>query len=382
MNALKPAKGMSMLLCVFLLLGAGLSITGVFQHMEIRQTLRSEILASEQIELNHIRFNLLQFATTQGYNSLTDLGRLPCPSKTKQGNPQVECLDENIGYLPRTSHTAINYLNQTVAHQRSRNIEASTWMYAVSQQVLQPNSLGWSQKVDWTKQPLEVRIGQRVITGVVALVAHDIALQGQYLEVNGPYTVITQNQIQKHLQVHMLQQVNATLRQLPAYSSGVQAQPFIDSSGPAPGATPATCQCRCTKTRCTCSCTDPALWQSEAACLVATPNCKTVTEWKAKAPSFVSHLQSIDGNLSICRSLPSEPCKFKGPAKMLNEWGISFFRPVAALSRSCRPTQYATCPTSLSPSPCECTFGWPQTTQKYLSNIKLTFNDGRWRATW
>lgn len=384
MTQTKQSEGLSMLLCVFLLIGSSLSMIGIFQHLQIRQQLRSEILASEQIELNHIRLNLLQFAMSQGYNSLTDLGRLPCPSQTEQGNPEVACLKANVGYLPRTSHTATNYLNQTVAHQRSRNIETNIWMYAVSEQVLQPNSLGWSQKVDWSKPSLVVRVGDQLINDVVALVAYQITPQKDHLEVEGPYTVITQTQLLKHLRNHILQQVNATLTQLPSYASADQAYPFIDTSGEKPVAIDSSCHCRCTKTRCSCNCLADSVWQSQSPCQKGNSNCKTINQWLAEPtkPFFFQDLKIIDKETSICSSADGSPCVFKGPAQLLSEWGISAFKPVAAFARSCRPTHYATCPTSLNSSPCECFFGWPQTTKNDLGNLNLLFNQGRWSATW
>jgi hypothetical protein len=381
---IKNSKGISLLLCVLLLLGAGFSITGIFQHLEIRHKLQTEIMASEQIELNHIRSNLLQFATAQGYNSLTDPGRLPCPSQTPEGHPNVECLTENIGYLPRTSHSAINYVNQTVAHQRSRSLETSIWKYAVSKQVLQPNSLGWSQKVDWDQPPLTLKVGQRTIEGVVAVIAHAIVQKEGHLEVQPPYAFITESQIKKHLKVKLLQQVNATLSQLPTYSSITQAEPFIDLSGEKATARDTECTCRCTKTRCNCSCPEKAYWASESPCLKKTPACKPSSEWlnETSDPTLTSQLETLSPSTTVCRSDPDKPCVLKGPTRLLNEWGISFFRPVAALSRSCRPTHNATCPTSNMSSPCECYFGWPRSVDNKLSEIQLDFNNGRWRASW
>ena len=382
----KPAAqvGASLLVAVWVIACVGLLGIQQLNSQYTQWSTATQTLASEMTELNRIKKELLQFASQQGLNSLSDPGRLPCPSLTPMGQPQVQCLHARMAYLPRLTHSATNYLNQAIAHTPSTQAGSKAWHYAVSPQLLQPNSLGWSQKVNWSLPALSVQSGENLLTNVAAVVARGLDLQDGVITFESPVTMVTVEELQTQISQSQLFQVNAILSTLPVGLAMDQLKPFVKESSGTASPSDASCRCRCTKTRCECNCTEPAWWVSDESCLRDTETCQTVKNWNSSGlPHYVRRAtQDRSEHTTLCLSSFESPCVVNGPTWLLSQWPVSHYKPVAAQGRSCQPDQISECPLSSRTTPCECFYGWPLMNSQALSQLELVEQSSGWVARW
>lgn len=291
--------------------------------------------ASQAQTLSHIRMALLAFAVSQGANSLSMAGNLPCPSLMPGGAPQTTCLNSNGGFLPEISVIKTNYTRNTVpmlwntlqlGHDKN-------WAYVVSPQVLQANPLGWSQWVDFSKPGMTVLVGQTHHTDVIAVVAEKLTQISQNAwAASGNHVLLDKPTLQKAMADYQRLLIhNTVLRWLK--DSG-QAKPTA-TENLQPGlngrlqAVDSQCQCHCTATRCQCGCTAAADWR----------NARQVD---IPVQSDASSTQTIFG-----------------PAQLKSRWPVSRYSPTPLPNSGCQPVDSFTCPLAQPGKFCDCNFSWP-----------------------
>lgn len=360
MSAPHHQRGIGLLVLAIMLALSGYAFLQIQKSGQFKEKLNLEQLARQHQVLDHIRAGLLGFTAQQGVHSQSHIGHLPCPAASVNSIAQTTCLQKPWGYLPVRSKTATNYLNIGI-DARNNELEPSTrrdWHYAVSPQLIQPNELGWSRWVDFSKTGIQVRIpseNNRTESDIVAVVAHIIQPTAEnHYDITPPYFLISRHELREHIvrtQSHLLKD---TLRSW--ISTNVDTQNFtlvesenLESLAGKPGSfTPvnSNCGCRCTKTRCTCNCDSTGHWQLEH-----------------------------DG--TNCTSTGDEPCVLYGPTSMRNAWPVSRFEPVAAINKSCRPTQRHQCPLSTGSEACVCDFSWPDNTKANLDQFTIIQTDAQ-----
>ena len=358
MKARQLQGGLSLLVLAILLALSGFALAQFNAAGQYRQKLNLEQLARQNQVLDHIRAGLFGFTAQQGVHSQSHLGHLPCPATQANSIAQTTCLQKPWGYLPVRSKTATNYLNVGI-DARTNELELSThrdWHYAVSPQLIQPNDLGWSRWVDFSKPGVQVRIpseNNRTELDIVAVVAHTIVpLAEHQYEITPPYFLVREHELREHMtriQTHLLKD---TLKSwIPhnrdAENFTLQDAENLETLSANPGTfkpVNSNCNCRCTKTRCTCSCDSTGQWRLER-----------------------------DG--TNCTSTADEPCVLYGPASMRSGWPVSRFEPVAAANKSCRPSQRNQCPLSTSSEACVCDFSWPDNTKANLDQFRISQSD-------
>lgn len=359
-------KGYSLLALLILIFMLGFAALEFRNNEVFKQSLLLQQKARETQILEQIRASLLGFSANQGLHSQSHLGHLPCPAIQAGEYAQTTCLNKPWGYLPVHSKIAINYLNAGI-DARFNDMDLSTntqWQYAVSSQVIQPNALGWSRWVNFSKPSIQVRISDEndhIKTNIVAVVAKTITpiAEHQY-DISSPYVLVHVNELKMHMkrtQQHQLKMMLTAWQQLnPQFNASTSDhenmlladtlsnlyQPF--DSG---------CQCRCTKTRCSCHCQNTGKWTSPASCQDNNPNCAS------------------NNTQTDCTSLPNQPCIFNGPAHMKNLWPVSHFEPIAAINKSCRPSYSNQCPLSQNSTACLCHFSWPNNTLPNLDQFSF-----------
>lgn len=346
MNTQAGQKGYTLLVLLVLVMLGGFATSKIAESGTMQQALQLEQQTRQSQILDHIRSGLLGFAANQGIHSQSHLGHLPCPATLPEGAPQTTCLAKPWAYLPLHSKTGINYLNLGISAGK-HELEPSAskhWHYAVSAQLLQPNALGWSRWVDYSKPAMQIRIPaqqNRIEKNIAAVVAQSIQPTGEHqYDITPPYMLIRVNELRAHMaraQIHLLRD---TLRN----TNNAPHENLIETPGTANTFTPvnSNCACRCTKTKCTCNCDGPGQW-------VSTSNEQTT-----------------------CTSTPDSPCIFTGPASLQSQWPVSRFEPVAASNKSCRPRKRQECPLSTSSTACNCDFSWPDNTKADLANFQIT----------
>jgi hypothetical protein len=55
-----------------------------------------------------------------------------------------------------------------------------------------------------------------------------------------------------------------------------------------------------------------------------------------------------------------------------SQWPVSRFEPVAAVNKTCRPTERNQCPVSTGSEACTCDFSWPDNTKNDLDKFIVT----------
>lgn len=338
-------KGYTLLAVLVLVMLGGFATSKIAESGTLQHALQLEQEARQSQTLDHIRSGLLGFAANQGIHSQSHLGHLPCPAITPEGAPQTTCLTKPWAYLPLHSKTGINYLNQGISGGKHELNPAANkhWHYAVSAQLLQPNELGWSRWVDYSKPAMQIRIPDqenRIEQNVAAVVAQSIQRTAEHhYDVSPPYMLIRVNELQNHManaQIHLLRD---TLRN----TSKPPHENLEETPGEANTYTPVNshCACRCTKTKCTCNC------------------------------GVQGHWVSTSSDQPACTSTPESPCIFAGPASLQSQWPVSRFEPVAASNKSCRPTSRQECPLSVNNTACTCEFSWPDNAKADLANFQI-----------
>ncbi|WP_334118308.1 hypothetical protein [Limnobacter sp.] len=348
MNMQASHQGYAFLVVLVLVILGGFATSKIAESGALQHALQLEQQTRQSQILDHIRSGLLGFASTQGIHSQSHLGHLPCPATLPEGPPQTTCLAKPWAYLPIHSKTAINYLNRGISARNHELAHAAShhWHYAVSAQLLQPNALGWSRWVDYSKPAMRIRIPaqqNRIEENIAAVVAKSIQSTGEHhYDVTPPYMLIRVNELQAHMvqaQIHLLRD---TLRNTnnPPHENLIQAPGTTNTFTPVNS----NCACRCTKTKCTCNCDEPGQWSSTS----------------SEQP--------------VCFSTPESPCIFAGPATLQSQWPVSRFEPVAASNKSCRPSKRQECPLSTNSTACTCDFSWPDNTKADLANFQITYS--------
>jgi hypothetical protein len=360
-------QGYSLLALLILVMMLGFAALEFRNTETFRHGLVLQQKARETQTLELIRASLLGFAANQGLHSQSHLGHLPCPAMLPGQYAQTSCLNKPWGYLPVHSKIAVNYLNAGI-DARFNELDTSSnthWQYAVSSQLVQPNALGWGRWVDYSKPPIQVRIPSEnnlIRTNIVAVVAKTITptTEHQY-DISSPYVLVHLSELQTHMKQVQLHQLRSTLNAWkklnPQFSSSTSAHENMVPTNPLANVyqpIDSGCQCRCTKTRCSCHCNNLGNWASRALCTDNNPNCTS------------------GDTQTHCTSKPGEPCVFAGPASLRNLWPVSHFEPVAAINKSCRPTQSNQCPLSQSSTACTCHFSWPDNTLSTLDQFSFT----------
>lgn len=358
MKACQRQGGLGLLALAILLALIGFALAQVNMSQSFKEKLNLEQIARQSQALEHIRSGLLGFTTQQGVHSQSHLGHLPCPATQANNIAQTTCLQKPWGYLPVRSKTATNYLNIGI-DARANELEPSIrrdWHYAVSPQLIQPNDLGWSRWVDFSRPGVQVRIpaeNYRTERDIVAVVAHTIVPMADHqYDITPPYFLIREHALREHIarvQTHLLKD---TLKawSTPIMGTGNFTEMTSENLEPVAERTGffkpvnSNCNCRCTKTRCTCSCDSTGQWRLEQ-----------------------------DG--TTCTSTVDEPCVLYGPASMRSAWPVSRFEPVAAINKSCRPSQRHQCPLSTSSEACVCDFSWPDNTKANLDQFRISQSD-------
>lgn len=362
-----PQQGLTLLVMVVLLVLGGFALAQVSNAGRMQQELRTQQHARQAMILDQIRAGLLGFAANQGIHSQSHLGHLPCPAKQPGSFPETTCLEKPWGYLAVHSKIAINYLNQGI-DARNNELEPSArhdWQYAVSAQLIQPNSLGWSRWVDYAQPSMNIVIpseDDRTEQQIAAVIAHSIEPAGQHnFKISPPYMLIRVSELREHMtaiQTHLIKNTLETWQEVATAGSS----PLLDHENLKPESglqnthkpMDSQCSCRCTKTRCTCNCAAQGQWKSTGKCVGVKENC----------------LDQEAG--AMCNSNAVESCIFSGPAALQSDWPVSRFEPVAANNKSCRPTFRNQCPVSTTTQPCICDFSWPDNTKNNLSNYTVT----------
>ena len=402
MSALRPAstirqqQGMAMLVMALLMVVAGLLAQQIASARRNDEQRENQRLARQTQTLANIQESLLAFASQQGYNSLSQQGHLPCPAILPGGIPQTTCLTNPTGYLPAQSVAKTNYLNPNVSAQwdYSKNQLDKDWAYAVSTQLIQPNQLGWSRWVDFSKPALKVRTVHDMQNNVAALVAGSIQIEADgTLDPSSPALVLTVTQLQKHIEKTQAQTIiNTTQTWLRAIHSAPFAHEYLQAIAAGPQTETSlgfqslqnTCACECSKTRCTCTCEETqGWWASSSACYGNNPQCKAIGQWEeAQLPDWAITISKP--NSFVCKSSSAQSCVFQGPAHLLSQWPIARFEPVASAGRPCQPTTANICPLSKTGSNCTCQFGWPAAINLIAHTPKIVFeqidNEPTYRA--
>ena len=362
-------NGYSLLVVLVLMVLGGFALQQLATGSRFSHQLAMEQQARESQILDDIRASLFSFAGSQGIHSQSHLGHLPCPADMPGQAPKTTCLNKPWGYLPAHSTFSVNYLNLGLnTRDNERELSAQRyWHYAVSAQLLQANSLGWSRWVDYTQPAIQLRIktgDPRTYTDIAAVVAAKIErLDKHQYEVTEPYLLISVDQLQRQMTAVQRYQMSDTLTtwaQL-STSAGVALAPnenLVHSPGLGNAYTPmnSNCSCRCTKTRCTCQCDQPAEWISSGGCLGTNPDC-------------VEHATH-----TACRSAIGEACVMTGPSQLKSNWPVSRFQPVAADNKSCRPISRHECPLTRDSTACTCDFSWPDNVKNHLANFQVSVN--------
>lgn len=358
MRAFQRQGGLSLPILAIVLALSGLALAQINASGQYKQKLDLEQLARQNQVLDHIRAGLLGFTAQQGIHSQSHLGHLPCPAVQANSIAQTTCLQKPWGYLPMRSKTATNYLNVGI-DARTNELEPSTrrdWQYAVSPQLIQPNDLGWSRWVDFSKPGLQVRIpaeNNRVERNIVAVVAHTILPMAEHqYDITPPYFLIREHELREHMtriQIHLLKDTLKSwiATNTAADNSTLAGAENLEPATVSPGSfklVNSNCSCRCTRTRCTCACDSTGQWRLEQ-----------------------------DG--TNCTSTVDEPCVLYGPASMRSAWPVSRFEPVAAINKSCRPNQRNQCPLSNGAEACICDFSWPDNTKANLDQFRISQSD-------
>lgn len=355
MKARRHQSGLGLLVLAVLLALGGFALAQVNASLKFKEKLNLEQLARQSQVLDHIRSGLLGFTAQQGVHSQSHLGHLPCPALHANNMAQTTCLQKPWGYLPVRSKTATNYLNVGI-DARNNELEPSIhrdWHYAVSIQLIQPNDMGWSRWVDFSKPGIQVRIpseGDRTERDIVAVVAYNIEpIAEHHYEITPPYFLVREHELREHMariQHHLMKD---TLTAWISHSKEEEKFTVVESENLEPVTGKAgffkpvnsNCSCRCTRTRCTCGCDSTGHWQ----------------------------LQQDGTN---CTSTEDEPCVLNGPTSMRSAWPVSRFEPVAAINKSCRPSQRNQCPLSTSAVACVCDFSWPNNTKASLDQFRIS----------
>ena len=359
-------QGYSLLALLIMVMMFGFASLEFRNEENFRQKLLLEQHARETQTLEQIRTSLLGYAANQGLHSQSHLGHLPCPALLPGGPSQTACLNKAWGYLPVQSKIAVNYLNAGI-DARFNDLELSSnsqWQYAVSSQLIQPNALGWGRWVDYAQPAIQIRIpaeNKRIKTNLAAVIAKTITpIEEHQYDISPPYILLHVNELQKHMKQVQSHQIKTTLRawqQLSPqfnFSTAVHENMVRTTSDDTYQPLDSACQCRCTKTRCNCHCNNSGHWASPAPCIDNNPNCADkVTQ-------------------TDCLSTTDAACLFAGPAGLKSGWPVSHFEPIAAINKSCRPTQSNQCPLSLNNVACVCHFSWPNNTLSSLDQFSFT----------
>lgn len=358
--------GYSLLALIVLTMILGFAGLKLQENGSFKQGLLLAQQARQSQILEHIRSGLMGFAASQGLHSQSHLGHLPCPALMKGAHAQTSCLNKPWGYLPVHSKTGVNYLSAGI-DARNNELELSVqqhWEYAVSVQLVQPNSLHWGRWVDYSQPAIQIRIpaeNNRIENGIAAVVAKSVSPTTEHnYDITPPFVLVRVDELQAHMkrvQSHQIQDTLQTWQLLnPDYQQNLVGHENITSLNVETHqfqALDSGCKCRCTKTRCTCECKDTGYWVSPAPCSNSSENCmETPTQTR-------------------CTSKPAEPCVFTGPAGLQNLWPVSHFEPVAAANKSCRPLVRNQCPLSPNSNACTCHFSWPDNTKLQLKQFSF-----------
>lgn len=371
----KPQHGLALLATLVLLMLVGVFTLTLQTHINTQTNTKAQQQARTSQSLQTIRQNLLMFASLQGYNSHTQLGHLPCPAPINPKDnqepqaPQTTCNKTPWGYLPIRSIAKTNYLNPSLAAQwNPSDMDANKqWMYAVSQQVIQPNELGWSQWVNFAQPSLTVHTESGIYSNIVAVVAENLKpLSGQasHYQASEPVLLLTQTELQSTIRKAQRAAIQNTLHAWKGkglHQENLVQTPSTQANTLNWKAQASGCQCLCTKTSCACQCDGVGQWASNATC--------TDTKTQTSAPCS-SNPQSSP--TTTCTSSAEHPCIFKGPAQLASAWPISRFDPAPRADTSCTPSAPHLCPLGTKGDSCLCAFEWPDNTLKNLSDFVIT----------
>jgi type II secretory pathway pseudopilin PulG len=368
----KPQRGLALLATLVLLMLVGVSMLTLQTHAKATADTKAQQHARTAQSLQTIRQNLLMFASLQGYNSHTQLGHLPCPAPINPEEdedplaPQTTCNKTPWGYLPIRSIAKTNYLNPSLAAQWNlSDMDANKqWMYAVSQQVLQPNKLGWSQWVNFALPSLTVHTESGIYSGIVAVVAENIAPipeQTSHYQASDPVLLLTQTELQHTIRKAQRAAIQNTLHAWKG--NGRNHENLVQTPSPQTStlnwtAQTSGCQCLCTKTQCKCQCDAEGQWTSTAPCTNET--------------GTAACTQNTQSLAYTCTSTATQMCIFKGPAQLASAWPISRFDPVPRADTSCTPSAQHICPLDPKGDGCLCAFEWPDNTLKNLGDFAIT----------
>lgn len=373
MNRATKQHGHLLFAVIVLLVFAGLSLSAVGNSVALRAQFDHTAQVHDQRALLHAKESLLSHATAQGLQTQSQLGSLPCPALLPDSHPQTTCNNKPWGYLPARSNAKVNFLQPGVATTQAVKPmqQQRAWQYAVSQQVIQPNALGWSQWVNWAAPPMTLHVegaSPHTLQDVAAVVSQGLELLYDHTyRITPPYVVIDSHELRQHTErAEQAAVEQALLGWQHNNPSPVQAlqwhhENLIATNEPhLLQPQDSACACRCTKTRCTCECAQTGLWQSDSPCDSSLEHC----------------LQQADGQY-VCYSTPGQPCVFKGAAQLQSRWPVSHFEPLPAAHRACRPTALHICPLSDQTQACECKFSWPEQTLNGLAAHKVQLRGGQ-----
>ncbi len=353
------------LFLVFLALG----LSAIGDSMALKAQFDQHRERHDQQALVHAKQSLLSYAAAQGFHAQSHLGNLPCPALLSDSNPQTSCNNKPWGFLPMRSNAKVNFLQPGVASTQAMNPpqQQRAWQYAVSQQVIQPNKLGWSRWVDWSAPAMTVQIegaSPHTLQGVAVVVSQGIQpLSDHTYQVQPPYMVIFSHELRLYIEhVERITLEHSLMGWLHNDPNPAQARQWHhenllattqpDMFQPNDSA----CACRCTKTRCTCQCAQAGQWLSNSPCEGSPEMCTRQPEGQY-----------------ACTSGPSQPCVFKGAAQLQSHWPVSHFDPPPAAHRACRPSSMNICPLSDQTQACECTFSWPEQTLHGLTEHRVQY---------
>ena len=372
MSRVENQRGHLLFAVIVLLLVAALSLSAIGNSAALRAQFDHTAQMHDQRALLHAKESLLSHAVTQGLHTQSQLGNLPCPALLPDGHPQTTCNNKPWGHLPARSNAKVNFLQPGVATTRAVNSmqQQRAWQYAVSQQVIQPNTLGWSRWVNWAAPSMTLHVegaSPHTLQDVAAVVSQGLELLYDHTyRVNPPYIVIHSDELRQHIErAEQAILEHALLGWLGNNTPGqathwhhenLTATTELNLWQPQDSA----CACRCTKTRCTCECAQTGLWQSDSPCEGSPEECT----------------QQADGH-HLCTSTPEQPCVFKGAAQLQSRWPVSHFEPLPAAHRACRPTALNICPLSDQTQACECKFSWPEQALNRLVAHKVQRQEGQ-----
>jgi hypothetical protein len=357
MNPPSKQRGHLLFALIVFLMATALGSSAVSQSGALKTRLDLTRLQHDQRALLHLKQSLLSHATAQGLHTQSHLGNLPCPALLADSAPQTSCNKKPWGFLPTQSQSKVNFLQPGVAAMHAVNPakQERNWQYAVSQQVIQPNEMGWSRWVNWSAPGITLHVDEplpHTLEQVVAVIAQGVQpLQEHTYRVTPPYVVIFKHELRNHVQRSEQASIEHTLFSwLESNPTQAQAGQWFQENLAATDQ-PTTlkphdsaCACRCTKTRCTCQCAQTGQWLSASPCENAPEHCTPKNT----------------GGQYACTSAPDRPCVFKGAAQLQSHWPVSHYEPLPAAHRACRPTSAHTCPLSDQTQACECKFSWPE----------------------